>query len=137
MGNTDEQLRQRRVDQAMRQVLGSSDVAFKLVQQEQAIHAVIDGQTPLVVILPTGGGKSLLFMVPAYLDATGVTIVVVLYCALADNLVDRIRKSGIDCFEWTYGQVNPATIVVVSADIAGSGGFLGYAELLIAKKLLW
>jgi superfamily II DNA helicase RecQ len=100
------------------------------------MHAVIDGQTPLVVILPTGGGKSLLFMVPAYLEATGVTVVVVPYRALADNLVDRIRRSGIDCFEWTHGQVNPATIVVVSADVAGSGGFLSYAELLTAKKLL-
>jgi hypothetical protein len=95
MENTDEQLQQRRVDQAMRHVLDSSDVTFKSVQQEQAIHAVIDGQTPLVVILPTGGGKSLLFMVPAYLDATGVTIVVVPYRALDDNLVDRIRKSGL------------------------------------------
>ena len=133
----DEQLLpQRKVDQAMRQVLGSSDVAFKSVQQEQAMHAVIDGQTPLVVVLPTGGGKSLLFMVPAYLDATGVTVVVVPYRALADNLVDRIRRSGIDCFEWTHGQVNPATIVVVSADVAGSAGFLSYAELLTAKKLL-
>ena len=137
VGRSDEQLgRQRKVDQAMRQVLGSSDVAFKSVQQEQAMHAVIDGQTPLVVILPTGGGKSLLFMVPACLDATGVTVVVVPYRALADNLVDRIRRSGIDCFEWTHGQVNPATIVVVSADVAGSSGFLGYAELLTAKKLL-
>ena len=100
------------------------------------MHAVIDGQTPLVVVLPTGGGKSLLFMVPAYLDATGVTVVVVPYRALADNLVDRIKKSGINCFKWTYGQVNPATIVVVSADIAGDSGFLSYAEMLIAKKLL-
>jgi superfamily II DNA helicase RecQ len=63
------------------------------------MHAVIDGQTPLVVVLPTGGGKSLLFMVPAYLDATGVTIVVVLYRALADNLVDQIRKNEINCFK--------------------------------------
>ena len=92
-------LPQRKVDQAMRQVLGSSDVAFKSVQQEQAMHAVINGQTPLVVVLPTGGGKSLLFMVPAYLDAIGVTVVVVPYRTLADNLVDRIRRSRIDCFK--------------------------------------
>ena len=74
-------------------------MAFKSVQQEQAIHTVIDGQIPLVVILPTGGGKSLLFIVPAYLDTIGVTIVVVPYRTLADNLVDRIRRSGINYFK--------------------------------------
>ena len=45
----------------------------------RAMHAIIAGLTPLVVVLPTGGGKSLLFMVPAHLDNTGVTIVVVPY----------------------------------------------------------
>ena len=92
-------LPQRKVDQAIRQVLGSSNIAFKSVQQEQAIHTVIDGQTPLVVILPTEGGKSLLFIVPAYLDTTGVTVVVVPYRTLADNLVDRIRRSKINYFK--------------------------------------
>ena len=32
--------------------------------------------------------------------------------------------------------MNPATIVVVSIDIIDSAGFLSYAELLTAKKLL-
>ena len=32
--------------------------------------------------------------------------------------------------------MNPATIVVVSADVTGSASFLSYAELLTAKKLL-
>jgi superfamily II DNA helicase RecQ len=40
---------------------------------------VLDGQTPLVVVLLTGRGKSLLFSVLACLDDSGVTVVVVLY----------------------------------------------------------
>ena len=43
------------------------------------MHAVLDRQTPLVVVLLTGRGKSLLFTMLAYIDNTGVTIVVVLY----------------------------------------------------------
>ncbi|KAJ8118483.1 hypothetical protein OPT61_g567 [Boeremia exigua] len=39
---------------------------------------VIDGQMPLVVVLPTSGGKSLLFSVPACIEDAGVTAVVVL-----------------------------------------------------------
>jgi superfamily II DNA helicase RecQ len=40
---------------------------------------VLDRQTLLVVVLLTGGGKSLLFSVLAYLDDSRVTVVVVLY----------------------------------------------------------
>jgi superfamily II DNA helicase RecQ len=40
---------------------------------------VLDRQTPLVIILLTGRGKSLLFSVLACLDDSRVTVVVVLY----------------------------------------------------------
>jgi superfamily II DNA helicase RecQ len=49
------------------------------VQQEQAMYAVLDEQTLLVIVLLTGRGKSLLFTVPAFLEASRVTVVVVLY----------------------------------------------------------
>ena len=52
------------------------------------MEAVLAGQTPLVVVLPTGGGKSLLFMAPACLQDPGVMIMVVPFRALADNMVD-------------------------------------------------
>lgn len=44
-------------------------------------------QGPLIVVLPTSRGKSLLFIAPACLEDVGVTVVVVLYRALLNNLV--------------------------------------------------
>jgi superfamily II DNA helicase RecQ len=82
-------------------------------------------------VLSTGGGKSLLFTLLACIEKTGVTIVVVLYWALIEDLVSWIRDSGIECIEWMYGDSNLASVVVVSADVAGdvtsNGNFLGYA----------
>ncbi|KAJ4329600.1 hypothetical protein N0V87_010726, partial [Didymella glomerata] len=128
------------VRKAMQQVLGQQDVGFRSAEQELALHAVIDGQTPLVVVLPTGGGKSLLFSVPACMDDAGVTVVVVPYRALIEDLVDRMQKRGIDCVEWKHGESSPAAVVVVSADAAGditsNGNFLGYANMLSDKGLL-
>jgi superfamily II DNA helicase RecQ len=49
-------------------------------------------------VLLIGGGKSLLFMLPACIEE-GVTMVVVLYQALIKDLVKRICKCGIDCIE--------------------------------------
>jgi superfamily II DNA helicase RecQ len=60
-------------------VLGKQDVRFQLVEQEQALHAVLEKQTLLIVVLPTGRGKSLLFTLLACVEEAGVTVVVVPY----------------------------------------------------------
>jgi superfamily II DNA helicase RecQ len=56
--------------------------------------------TPLVVVLPTGRGKSLLFMALAYLNDPGVTIVVILYCILLDNLLKTVKDTRINYIEY-------------------------------------
>ncbi|KAF1973259.1 hypothetical protein BU23DRAFT_404491, partial [Bimuria novae-zelandiae CBS 107.79] len=81
--------------------------------QALALNAVVDRQTPLVVVLPTGGGKSLLSSVPACMDDAGVTVTVVPYRALIEDLVGRMQKRGIDCIEWKHGESSPAAVVVV------------------------
>ncbi|KAL6169122.1 hypothetical protein ACJQWK_05480 [Exserohilum turcicum] len=78
------------IHRGLQQVLGKQDVGFRLVEQEQALHAVLEKQTPLIVVLLTGGGKSLLFTLPACVEETGVTVVVVPYQALIEDLVGRI-----------------------------------------------
>jgi superfamily II DNA helicase RecQ len=101
---------------------------------------VLDKQTPLVVVLLTGRGKSLLFIVPGCVEEGGITVVVVPYRALITDLVTRIRGSSIECIEWKHRETNLASVVVVSADIAGDilgdGNFLSYARLLCSKGVL-
>ena len=80
--------------------------------------------------MPTGGGKSLLFTAPACLDRIGTTIVVVPFRALINDLVEKAKKTGIDSVEWRPGEVNPATIVFVSADLVDGTNLLGYAQQL-------
>jgi superfamily II DNA helicase RecQ len=91
--------RERAIRKAMQQVLSQDNVSFRSAEQELALHAVINRQTPLVIVLPTSGGKSLLFSVPACLDDAGVTVVVVPYQALIKDLVSRMQKRSINCIE--------------------------------------
>jgi superfamily II DNA helicase RecQ len=63
----------------MQQVLSRQDVRFRSAEQELALHVVVNRQTPLVVVLLTSRGKSLLFSVPACINNARVTVVVVLY----------------------------------------------------------
>jgi len=124
------------IKRAMQQALGRSEVSFRSEEQKRGVEAVLAGHTPLVVVLPTGGGKTLLFMVPACLGDPGVTVVVVPFRALLGNMVGRMKEAGIDCVEWKAGEVNPATTVVVSADRAAEWDFMDYASQLNRDKLL-
>jgi ATP-dependent DNA helicase RecQ len=61
--------------------------------QDQAMQAVLDGRDSLVV-LPTGGGKSLCYQAPAVLRG-GTTVVVSPLIALMKDQVDSLRACGI------------------------------------------
>src|SRR6478609_2401425 len=61
--------------------------------QEDAMRAVLDGRDSLLV-LPTGGGKSLCFQAPAVLRG-GTTIVLSPLIALMKDQVDSLQSVGI------------------------------------------
>ncbi len=62
--------------------------------QEEAIRAVVDGRDALAV-MPTGGGKSLCYQIPA-LVMDGVALVVSPLIALMKDQVDALRANGIE-----------------------------------------
>ncbi|KAF2806588.1 uncharacterized protein BDZ99DRAFT_538952 [Mytilinidion resinicola] len=51
-------------------------------------------KSPVVAIIGTGGGKSVLFILPA-LCLTGVTVVVMLLVLLREDIKSRCNKAGI------------------------------------------
>jgi ATP-dependent DNA helicase RecQ len=61
--------------------------------QEEAMHAVLAGRDSLVV-LPTGGGKSLCYQAPAVLRG-GTTVIVSPLIALMKDQVDSLRACGV------------------------------------------
>jgi superfamily II DNA helicase RecQ len=65
--------------------------------QGDAMHTIQQGESPIVVVIPTGSGKSVLFMLPAFVQVGGVTIVVVPLKALHADMVVRCREVNIRC----------------------------------------
>src|SRR5476651_1860987 len=60
--------------------------------QEAVIHSVLEGKDTFV-IMPTGGGKSLCYQLPA-LVLNGTAIIISPLIALMKNQVDAIRNFG-------------------------------------------
>jgi hypothetical protein len=127
------------ITRAVRKALNQPDggrVTYRSAEQEAALQRIVEGRDPtLAVVLPTGGGKTLLFTAFACLDDPGMTVVVIRYRRLMDETVEDARALKIDCLEWTYRVEDPATTVFVSADRL-CGSFLDYASRMHSKGLL-
>ncbi|KAH1303883.1 hypothetical protein KXX47_008497, partial [Aspergillus fumigatus] len=67
--------------------------------QGPALHAIQHGESPIIAVMPTGGGKSMLFMLPAYIEPSGTTVVVIPLIVLRQD------------FQWRCQQLNISYVV--------------------------
>lgn len=85
--------------------------------QEDIVNAVTQGKNVLA-IMPTGGGKSLCFQLPA-LVRDGVTVVISPLIALMRDQVRALREAGVEAGALTSGNTEEETAAVWDALEAG------------------
>jgi RecQ family ATP-dependent DNA helicase len=109
---------------------------FRSVQQ-QAMESIRAGASPVVTVMPTGEGKSILFMLPAWVEPGGTTVVVVPLIALRSDMKKRCDKFGIVCAEWgRTQQPDGAAIVLVTPESAVSKEFGTYLNRMRTMRRL-
>ncbi len=81
--------------------------------QEEIVQAVLSGRNTLA-IMPTGGGKSLCYQLPA-LCRDGVTVVISPLIALMRDQVRGLREAGVDAGALTSGNTDAETEEVFQA----------------------
>ena len=77
--------------------------------QERAVQSAIDGNS-LLVVFPTGGGKSITFQIPALMageNAHGLTVVISPLQSLMKDQVDNLREAGITGAVTVNGLLSP------------------------------
>ena len=106
-----------KIEQALRHLFGPCG-KFRSEKQEEGLLAVIEGKSPLFIILPTGAGKSLMFEIPALFNGVKSTIVIVPLIALAENLLQRCKDDRIDTIIYGRGTPRYAKIIIIITETA-------------------
>lgn len=92
-------------------------------EQWEPVRRMADGKAQLVVVMRTGGGKSLLFQLGSLLPGAGVTVVILPLVVLRQDLVGKCLDLQVPHAEWPAEA--PLTLVSVeSACTEDFGGFL-------------
>lgn len=119
-----------------RKLFNQNMLEWKSAEQEQTMTIIMSWTEQVVAILPTGAGKSLLFMLPCTLPDAGITILVVPLVSLRADLLRRLRELCIDHIEWLPGETRDSSLVLVTAEAASTKDFIKYARALIAQQKL-
>ncbi|MBC8034358.1 MAG: RecQ family ATP-dependent DNA helicase [Chitinophagaceae bacterium] len=101
--------------------------------QEEIIHSVLEGKDALA-LLPTGGGKSICFQVPA-LAKEGVCLVISPLIALMKDQVESLRKKNITAFAIYSGMTYKDVQQILKISSASNCKFLYVSPERLETKL--
>lgn len=112
---------------------------FRTPEQMQALQLLLQKVPYLLMILPTAGGKTTLFLLGASLTTSKTTILVVPLLSLKRDLYQKAQAIGlsISYFEETYEESSNPRILLVSIETLGQNPrFLEHAFYLKHQGLL-
>jgi superfamily II DNA helicase RecQ len=122
-------LREVNIQQELKQMMG--DKAEFRGLQEPAIKAIMKNESPILVVMSTGAGKTLVFQLPAHSQKSGTTVVIVPLKSLERDLHERCQKAGISCIRWDARESERmAQVVLVQPESAVTMKFAQYLNRL-------
>ena len=107
--------------------------------QERAVQAAIDGKS-LLVVFPTGGGKSITFQIPALMSGEnehGLTVIISPLQSLMKDQVDNLSQAGITTAVTVNGLLSPVERADAFRRVADGSASLLYIspEMLRSKTV--
>ena len=114
--------------EALRRCLEKSDASFRNGYQEESMNIVYNGRTDGLFVLPTGSGKSVLFMSLPFIKRDMVNIVIVPLVALQKDMVEKCKKIGISAVMWDDRYVAGAELVLCSCEHVSKEDYGSYVK---------
>ena len=111
---------------------------YRCPEQRTALEHVVTGSAQVLAVLPTGGGKSLLFQLPSCLVGAKHTVVIIPFRALLDDMMEKTKKLGIPSSRWdsvTEGQL-VHNLIFASVEQVQNSNFHAFLQSLQATGSL-
>jgi len=110
-------------------IVAGHDAKFRSVQRP-ALEAIVGRVSPVVVVMGTGAGKSMLFMLPATYRGSvmeGITVLIVPTISLRKDMARRCEQMGIDCVVWNASHPQEwASVIIVVPETAVHEVFISF-----------
>jgi superfamily II DNA helicase RecQ len=99
---------------------GKDNARFKSVEQAEAIKEILKKDSDILVILPTGGGKTLTYQLPMFIEQDMTTVVIVPYVVLVEQVEEQCKQLKVSYEVWTKdGQMSEnARVIITGVDQA-------------------
>jgi len=125
---------------ALRGLYDDTQAEFKSEEQAEGVRLAMKRSGDVLVILPTGDGKSVVFMAPAWAEKDLTTVVIVPFVALIQEMEERCKEHGLSCYIWrnsgTIVRQRMAQVVLVGVENAVTPEFQQFLiRLEQAQKL--
>lgn len=118
------------------------DAMWQAPVQLEAFCTICDlrNDEAAICVLPTGLGKSVLYMLFAAIESPGTTVVILPFNALLDDIYNKARAKSIDCAVWrprpvSAGQQRAPRLLLVTADQASSEGFTALLDSIAGQSM--
>jgi superfamily II DNA helicase RecQ len=111
---------------------------FKTPEQQVALYYMLKGTTNLSIILPTAGGKSMLFLLAASLYWAHTSLIMVSLKALKEDLAARAKDLGIPCVMWEdqHERTAPTCLILASIESVSNPHFMEWVLCLVSAGQL-
>ena len=124
---------------SLRALFNNTSARFKSVEQASACQWAVNRTGDGLVILETGGGKSLVIELPASMERDKTTVVIVPFVGLLTEMKSRFSRLNLVVEEWTKDRMEMdqyPNVIVVSAEDAVTDEFKRYlTEIDNLKRL--
>ena len=123
------------IEQSLKDLFGPDATARDCTQRD-ALRLLASSVPESVIIMPTGGGKTTLYMALSRLSTAEVTVVIVPFVALRQDLIRRCREHAVPY--WHYNHVDRMqdrlhavpSLVLVDVDTAVTSAFMAFLRQL-------
>ncbi|EGX50726.1 hypothetical protein AOL_s00054g994 [Orbilia oligospora ATCC 24927] len=126
------------VDHLLCRLFKTKTPEYRSPQQKLALEHIVTGTTQILAILPTGGGKSLLFQLPTRLTGARTTVVIVPFKALQDDIMEKTSNLGIPNSRWDNANKDQLkhNLIFASLEHVRDTSFHSFLQRLQAEQAL-